>query len=225
LLKEALEGGGGTALFDLDRTLIPGSSLVSLARALVARGAVRRRALVQGVAANAVFTRWGASDATADRLRGRALAAMSGIEREPLLSVCDEVGRHLAAGMYPGAQWLLERHRSAGDFCVVVSAAPQELVDAFVRAAGLHRGVGTRGEVVDGCFTGHLDGDFCYGPGKLARLAEELGTLDSLRTIAYADSRSDVPLLRAAGRAVAVNPDRAMAKIARQAGWSIVRLA
>jgi HAD superfamily hydrolase (TIGR01490 family) len=220
----AFEHGGDVALFDLDRTLIPGSSIVSLARGLVADGIVRRRALVPGMVANVVFAHWGASDATADRLRARALTTMAGVERSPLLGLAEEVGHHLVGTMYPGARWLVERHLEAGHFCAVVSAAPQELVDAFVRALGVHRGVGTRGEVVDGRFTGRLEGEFCYGPGKVLRVAQELGDFPRLRTTAYADSASDIPLLRAACHRVAVNPDRTLGKLARRAAWPIVRL-
>jgi HAD superfamily hydrolase (TIGR01490 family) len=217
-----LERPGACALFDLDRTLVPGSSLVALGRALAQRRLVGRRALARGVAANLLFARRGASDDAAQRVRDRALAVMAGIERDPLLELVDDVGHRLAGVMYPGARWALERHLEAGDFCVVVSAAPQELVDAVVRSAGFHRGVGTRGEVRDGCFTGRLDGAFCYGPGKLERVADEVGEIDG-RTTAYADSGSDIPLLRASGRPVAVNPDRRMAAAARAAGWPVLR--
>ena len=214
---------GSVAFFDLDRTLVPGSSLVVLARALVGHHVVSRRSLAKGLTANAVFARRGAGDSTASRLRERSLETMAGVERAPLLEVLEGAGAAVADRMYPGARWLVERHRDAGDFCVLVSAAPQELVDAVVRAAGLHRGVGTRGEVVDGCFTGRLDGAFCYGEGKVERLTTELGSFDRATASAYADSPSDIPLLRATARPVAVNPDRRMTRVARDEGWPILR--
>ena len=108
---------------------------------------------------------------------------------------------------------------------MVVSASPQELVDVAVRALGAHRGVGTRLEIVDGRFTGRLEGAFCHGRGKLARLWSDLGTADLGDASAYSDSASDLPLLSAAGRPVAVNPDRRLRRAAQVAGWPVLRLA
>ena len=61
---------------------------------------------------------------------------------------------------------------------MVLTASPQVLAEAVAAALGAHRAVGTRLEVVDGRFTGRLDGVFCYGPGKLDRLRAELGSVD-----------------------------------------------
>jgi phosphoserine phosphatase len=40
---------------------------------------------------------------------------------------------------------------------------------------------------------------------------------------AYSDSASDLPMLRAVGHPVAVNPDAELARVAREAGWEIMR--
>ena len=40
---------------------------------------------------------------------------------------------------------------------------------------------------------------------------------------AYSDSATDLPMLEAVGRPVAVNPDRALAKVARERGWETRR--
>jgi HAD superfamily hydrolase (TIGR01490 family) len=217
-------GEGGLALFDLDRTLVPGSSLVVLARALVDAGVVSRATLLRGLASNAVFARRGASDARVERLRTQALDIVSGVDRGDLAGVVGDVVPRLASSLYPAGRWLVERHLAAGDFCVLVSAAPQGLVEALVRATGMHRAVGTRAEVVEGKYTGNLDGVFCYGPGKVARLEAELGTSCFVNATAYADSASDLPLLHASGRPVAVNPDRRLSSVARQQGWPVLRL-
>ena len=38
---------------------------------------------------------------------------------------------------------------------------------------------------------------------------------------AYADSQSDLPMLRAVGHPVATNPDLALLRLARKSGWAI----
>jgi HAD superfamily phosphoserine phosphatase-like hydrolase len=111
----------------------------------------------------------------------------------------------------------------AGDFVVILSASPQELVEVVAAGLGVHRAVGSQAAVHDGRFTGALDGPFCYGPGKVDRLAAELGSDALASAVAYADSASDLPLLRGAAEAVAVNPDRRLRHEAERRGWPILR--
>ncbi len=220
---ERLGTGPCVALFDLDRTLVRGSSAIALARALVAHGVIQRRELLGAAARNNLFRRRGASDGTAERFKLKVLSVMSGHERGPLLEIADSVAARLVAEMSPAARSLVDRHLLAGDFTVVLSASPHELVEGVVFALGAHRAVGTRAKHVDGRFTGELNGPFCYGPSKLERLRMELGSVELDRPWAYADSASDLPVLRAAARPVAVNPDRTLSHIARAEGWPVFR--
>ena len=47
--------------------------------------------------------------------------------------------------------------------------------------------------------------------------------IDLSESYAYSDSESDLPMLRAVGHPVAVNPDSALEKVARAEGWRIMR--
>lgn len=212
------------AVFDLDRTLVPGSSLVQLGRALVERDVVARSTVARHLVSAAVFARRGLDDSRIAGVRGHLLAAAADHDREELAAVAREVGPGIADRAYPAARWLLERHRQAGDLCVLLSASPQELVESVADALGADRAVGTRAEVRDGRLTGRLQGAFCHGPGKLLRLAEELGPVELDRATAYGDSGADIPLLAACGRPVAVNPDRRLREEARARGWPVLRL-
>ena len=212
------------AIFDLDRTLLPGSSLMELGRALADRRVIRRTTVARHALKAAVFARRGLPDARIGRLRESLLAAAADRDQEQLVSIAREVGPDIASTAHPAARWLVDRHRAAGDVCVVLSASPQELVEVVGAALGADRAVGTRTEVVDGRLTGRLDGPFCHGPGKLERLQAELGPVDLAGAAAYADSGSDLPLLRACGHPVAVNPDRRLRQAAASAGWPVLRL-
>ena len=67
---------------------------------------------------------------------------------------------------------------------------------------------------------------FAYRSGK-ARAIEELAArehIDLAASYAYSDSESDLPMLRAVGHPVAVNPDGELARIARREGWQVLRL-
>jgi HAD superfamily hydrolase (TIGR01490 family) len=214
---------GRSAIFDLDRTLSAGSSMVDLARVLAADGVISRSLLARHALSRELFARRGTGDGRVQRLRLTAMAAVTGCSHEALAHAARVAGEAVAARAFPAARWLLDQHLSAGDFCVVVSAAPQELVEAVVARLGAHRAVGTRGQVEDGRFTGELDGGFCYGAGKIARLRAEVGPVDLGAAAAYADSASDLPLLRACARPVAVNPDRRLRRAAAAAGWPVLR--
>lgn len=214
---------GRVAIFDLDRTLLPGSSLVLLGKALVERGVIPRSVLARHAAQAAIFSRRGLADGRIARLRESLLAAAAGRDHDQIVSVAREVGGEMASNSYPAARWLLRQHQEAGDFCIVLSASPQELVEAVAAALGAHRAVGTCAEVVDGRLTGRLFGPFCHGPGKLERLATDLGPVELASATAYADSASDLPLLSSCGHPVAVNPDRRLWKAAQAAGWPVLR--
>jgi phosphoserine phosphatase len=79
-------------------------------------------------------------------------------------------------------------------------------------------------EVVDGVYTGRPTGLFVYRAQKaqaIRELAEREG-IDLSASYAYSDSESDLPMLRAVGHPVAVNPDAALARIAREEGWPVL---
>ena len=215
----------GRAVFDLDRTLIRGSSLARLARALNEARLVRRKDLTGHLVREAVFAVRGFGPSTIDRLRTSLLQAAAGVEQAPLLEVTERVGPLIAADIYPAARWLVDSHLSAGHDVVLLSSSPQELVDAVARAVDPSiTAVGTLAEVVDGCYTGALAAPFCHGAGKIVRLQQVLGWRELEHTTAYADSESDLPVLRAASTAVAVNPDRALRAVATNEGWPILDL-
>jgi phosphoserine phosphatase len=99
-----------------------------------------------------------------------------------------------------------------------------ELVEPLAKALGMTAGIGTRSRIVDGIYTGDLDGPFCYAEGKVEAMAEiaRWEHLDLDRCWAYSDSASDLPMLRAVGHAVAVNPDAKLEKVAGEEGWPVV---
>ena len=86
-------------------------------------------------------------------------------------------------------------------------------------------GIGVKSEVRDGVYTGEPDGPFTYREGKVTAikdLADEEG-FDLAKSYAYSDSESDLPMLRAVGHPVAVNPDAELERIARAEGWRVMR--
>ena len=213
---------GTLAVFDLDRTLLPGSSLLALGRAMASAGLVTRRRLAVAAVQEARYRRRGSIDTEVLDLRDEALEHIAGVERSRLVALAEEVAAELAGEVTTGARFLLDRHLSSGDFVVVLSASPHELVEAIAVRLGAHRAVGTRAEVAGGRYTGRLVGPLCYGAAKIERLEQDIGRVDLADAWAYADSSSDLPLLEACGHPVAVNPDRRLEAVARSRAWPIL---
>ena len=80
----------------------------------------------------------------------------------------------------------------------------------------------------DGRFTGTVAGVANMREGKLARLHAWLAArgrrLADEDSVFYSDSANDLPLLRAVRRAVAVDPDEALAAEAKVRGWPVIAL-
>jgi HAD superfamily hydrolase (TIGR01490 family) len=226
-MSEYLSVTGGSpsaAFFDLDRTLISGSSAFTLAIQARKVGLVPTRDFVKDAGGAIAFKLFGASDDTSDEVKKRILGAVVGQRQVDLMGLNAEILPRLIERVRPEAKRLLERHRRAGRDTFIVSAAPQEIVEPLAQALGMTGGIGTRSIVDNGVYTGELDGPFCYGAGKVEAM-QSLATwnvYDLSQCYAYSDSASDLPMLEAVGHPVAVNPDSKLERHARRNGWPIV---
>jgi phosphoserine phosphatase len=99
------------------------------------------------------------------------------------------------------------------------------MASLLAHVLGFDGGIGSRSEVVEGVYTGRAGGPFTYREGKAQALRDLAGQegIDLAASWAYSDSESDLPMLRAVGHPVAVNPDAVLARIAREEGWAVMR--
>lgn len=212
------------AFFDLDRTLISGSSAAYFGIAAWRNGLIPGRDLL-GDAVNALLFRVvGATDERSAAVRDRILQAAEGIEQDQLMELNEEIVPRILEQVRPESRGLIDMHHEASRDCWIVSASPIELVQPLAAALGMEGAVATRSEVVDGRYTGRLDGPFVYGEGKaeaIEKLAGERG-YDLRLSYAYSDSVSDLPMMEMVGHPVAVNPDAPLESVAHQRGWPIV---
>jgi HAD superfamily hydrolase (TIGR01490 family) len=218
-------GGQQAAFFDLDRTLIAGSSAFTFAI-----GAWRKDMVPTGqfakdaVGAIAFKLRGDAGDESVAKVRARILHAVEGSRQQDLVALNETIVPKLLSKVRPEARTLLESHTQRGHATYIVSAAPVEIVEPLALALGMTAGLGTRAVVVDGIYTGALAGPFCYGPGKVDAIKEvaHWEGFDLSRCYAYSDSASDLPMLEAVGHPVAVNPDGRLGAAAATRGWPVV---
>ena len=142
-----------------------------------------------------------------------------------LLRLRPQVIAGLLPRVYPEMLRTAYAHQDAGRPVFIVTAASQQVAELLAHVLVLDGGIGTVYEERDGVYTGALVGPATYGEGKaeaLRRLASDSG-IDLRVSYAYSDSESDLPMLRAVGHPVVVNPDRALELVARSDGWQIMR--
>jgi HAD superfamily hydrolase (TIGR01490 family) len=184
-----------------------------------------RTQLARDLWANVQFRLRGSTDAGSEALRNRILDAIAGTRVRDLERLGHEVLAGVLPRVYPEVLKEAYEHQDAGRRVFIVTAASQEMADLMAHVLFFDGGIGTRSEVRDGIYTGRPDGPFTYREGKAEAIrerADEEG-IDLAESYAYSDSESDLPMLRAVGHPVAVNPDAALERIARQEGWRIMR--
>jgi HAD superfamily hydrolase (TIGR01490 family) len=133
--------------------------------------------------------------------------------------VADSMERVLRPLVYSESLDIVDRHRNRGEPVYIVSATLQEIVQAIADDLGFDGALGTICEVENGVYTGRALRAL-HAEGKAACI-RELG-YDLTESTAYSDSHTDLPFLEAVGHPVAVNPDRALRRIAAARGWPVL---
>jgi HAD superfamily hydrolase (TIGR01490 family) len=213
------------AFFDLDRTLMAGSSGLHWARAAYRAGLVSRRQMAGDAWANIKFRLRGSTDEETEAVKDRLGEFLEGRRVRDL----ERLGHQVLAGVLPR---LYERmlqtaydHQDEGRPVYICTAATQDMAEVLAEVLGFDGAAGTKLEKRDGFYTGRYEGPFCYGEGKPRRMREiaERDGLDLAASWAYSDSASDLPMLRAVGHPVVVNPDAELMQVARDEGWDVMR--
>jgi len=215
----------GAAFFDLDRTLMAGSSAFQFGRAAYQAGLVSRRRLAADAVENLRFRLRGSTDTGADALRLRVGELLAGVRVRDLQRLAPDVLAGVLPRLYPRMLELAYAHQDAGRPIFICTAASQEMADLMAIVLTFDGAVGSVSEVVDGVYTGRPGGPFTYREGKAEAIRELAARehIDLAASWAYSDSESDLPMLRLVGHPVAVNPDATLARVAREEGWEILR--
>jgi HAD superfamily hydrolase (TIGR01490 family) len=217
----------GAAFFDLDKTLMQGSSGFQFARAVREAGMMSRRQLVSDGIANVRFRLHGASDEQSEAIRNRIASSLEGVRVRDLERLGVRVMQRILPRLYPQMLTIAYAHQDAGRPVYIVTAAAQDMAEVLAKVMTFDGALGsTLSEVEDGVYTGHPTGSFLYGPAKAVAIQELAARegFDLAASYAYSDSVSDTPMLRAVGHPVVVNPDTALEALARDGGWEILRL-
>jgi HAD superfamily hydrolase (TIGR01490 family) len=214
------------AFFDLDKTLMAGSSGIFFARAAYETGMISRGRLARDAYENLRFRLRGSTDERADDVRRRVGEMIAGVRVRDLQRLSPRVLAGVLPRLYPQMLARAYAHQDAGMPVYILTAASQEMADLLAHVLAFDGGLGSRSEIVDGRYTGRPAGPFNYREGKVVSMRELAAGegIDLAASYAYSDSESDLPMLRLVGNPVVVNPDAKLRRIAAAEGWEVLHL-
>jgi HAD superfamily hydrolase (TIGR01490 family) len=213
------------AFFDVDNTLMQGSSLFFLSRGMYQRGFFNRRDIVAFLFANLRYQLTGkenkeevlrVQNAACDFIKGHRVT-----EFETLAA--DVYDRYVSPALWQGTIEIAHDHLNAGEEVWLITASPREMADLIAKRLGFTGALGTVAEVRDGMYTGNLDGNLLHGQEKAiaVRKLAQIENIDLKNSYAYSDSHHDIPLLEAVGKPRVINPDTPLQVRALRDHWPI----
>ena len=213
------------AFFDVDNTLIRGSSSFLFGKAAFKKNFFSRRDFWNFAWHQARFIARGETAKTLSDIKDRALGLIAGHRVEELASMTEMVyDDYISPKLWPEVVRIAKQHIAEGREVWLVTATPIEIAEIMAHKLGLTGGLGTIVERKDGILTGKLVGKPLHGKAKakaIRALAKERN-ISLRRSYAYSDSHNDLPMLTRVGHAVCVNPDKILTKHAKAAGWKIL---
>lgn len=214
------------AFFDVDNTLVRGSTSILFGKVAFTGGAIRRRDIWRFGVEQLIFIRRGEKNHRLANMQDRALSLTKGHSAQKLLDIMDEVyEQEIRPRLWPETCQALKDHMVAGREVWLITAAPQQMGELLAKKLGATGALGTIVGIENGVLTGELVGDPLHGQAKkrAARALAKERNISLKRSFAYSDSHNDLPLLSLVGNAVAVNPDKILRRHALAAGWQILK--
>ncbi|MBU2668000.1 HAD-IB family hydrolase [Actinoplanes bogorensis] len=211
LPAEYSQDGTAIAVWDVDRTLVRGDTLLPFLRRFTGAGLLAATMLDAFARSTGPDHRGSAKAVVLQRvLGGRPLAE---VQRQARDYVAVEVMRRIRPDSLRRWQW----HRTQGHRLVLASASLSFYLQPLAATLGADHLICTGMTVVNGRLTGALAGPNCRGPRKAERVSAYLAGHSADNVWAYGDSRADGPMLALADFPVRVRPYRMLPDLARGA--------
>jgi 1-acyl-sn-glycerol-3-phosphate acyltransferase len=227
LLDDVADGPQGPevgAFFDFDGTLIDGYSLGVFARHHVRSGHVTPTDLGRMLL---IGMRGVTTEEDFERFFVLGMRAWAGRSEDELVELGERLWRQAGGRVaLPGGVAAGRRApRRPGTPSCSPRPRPGSRSEPAARAMGVEHVLVTPVGFADGLATGRPAGPPLWRSGKAAAVRAFAGShgIDLARSYAYSNGAEDVPFLRTAGRARALNPERGLAREAAEQGWPVVR--
>jgi HAD superfamily hydrolase (TIGR01490 family) len=223
-----VENAVNLALFDLDNTLLAGDSDFEWSQFLIEQGVLDRELFE---AKNlAFYEQYKAGTLDIHEFLDFQLKPLSRHARKVLNEWHQEfMRRKVRPMMTDKGSELVQKHRQAGDVCVIVTATNSFVTAPIAREFGVEHLIATDPEEKGGEFTGNVAGVPSFREGKVLRMEQWLaergwswGSFEE--SWFYSDSLNDLPLLSKVRHPVAVDPDATLRAHAEKQGWPVISL-
>lgn len=214
------------AFFDVDNTLVRGSTSILFGKAAFTGGAIKRSDVWRFAFEQIMFIRRGEKNSKMADFKDRALSLTKGHPVQELLELIPRVYEaEIKPRLWPGTVRAVKEHIALGHEVWLITAAPVELAEQIAKDLGATGALGTIVGHQGGVLTGELVGDPLHGKAK-RKAAKSLArerNISLKRSYAYSDSVNDLPLLTLVGNPVVVNPDKQLKRYADAGGWDVLR--
>ena len=213
------------AFFDVDNTLIRGSTIYFLGRGMYQRGYFSKKDISRFVLANLRFRLTGKENKEEiARYQKSATDFIGGHSVKDIEAIAQEIyDEYVSPAIWQGTIEIAQKHLANNEEVWLVTAAPEDMAILIAERLGLTGALGSKAETKDGAYTGAMSGALLHGKEKVIAvqdLALRTG-LNLADCYAYSDSHNDLPLLQCVGRPSAINPDAILGLRAMAEGWPI----
>ena len=214
------------AFFDLDNTLIDGSSIYYFVRGLVKSGMIQHRQVARFALDNYRFRHRKEESMTAMSYATKKILDLArGRSQKLIIELCEEIVQDfLPKKIFPNMQRRVQEHQSIGHDTWIISAAPIEIASIVASKLNMCGAFGTSGEVIKGHYSGELPAGAMHGMNKAHAIRElaRARSYDLATSFAYSDSANDLPLLVSVGNPFIVNPNKQLQNVALKNRWPIL---
>lgn len=218
-LQDGSAAGGApvVAYFDLDRTLIDGYTITSLALEKMWSGSLSPKRIIRHAG---IFLHWGLGWSDYHQLLESTVGALQGYSEVEMIELGERAfEKRIKSIIYEEGRQLIEAHKRLGHEPVLVTSATRYQALPIARDLGIEQVYCTELEIEEGVITGAAMP--CYGPGKKKAADVHMGfrEADLRDAYFYTDSCEDLPLLEVVGKPVAVNAKSSLTRVANERGW------
>ena len=217
--------GKRVAFFDVDNTIIRGSTIFFLGRGMYQRGFFSKRDISAFVLANLRYRLTGTEKPEEiEKFQNAATDFIGGHNVKEIEAIGSEIyDEFVSPALWQGTIDIANKHLADSVEVWLVTAAPQDMAVLIANRLGFTGALGTKAEIINGVYTGKMNGLLLHGNQKaiaIKELAIAQG-IDLKNSYAYSDSHNDFPLLTAVGNPAAINPDTLLQIRAIRENWPI----
>lgn len=215
------------ALFDLDNTLLGGDSDHAWGEFIIAKGLVDSAS--HRATNDAFYEQYLEQSLDIHAYVKFTLQPIIELDAQQRAELHSEFMKQVIEPMILAAgEALVDKHRSAGDLCLMITATNSFITSPIAKRFGMHEILATDLEINDGKLTGEIAGIPCYQEGKVHKLEQWLkqttGDFSLNDACFYTDSINDVALMELVSEPVAVDPDAHLKEISLAKKWPIISL-